>query len=159
MKNTLKINHEDRTIVMNRTFAKAAEDTFSPEYAHLQQVRKDYPLYQVVQKTIKKNKDKETYKGLTYEYMIDYIATHEPKETRKEVLDEFAELKLISQCHATGKRYPVIKKWFLKKYPQIAMFGVEESAKADSSNTTEKEQEKEQSLQFVQEEEQLDKAG
>ena len=42
MKNTLKINHENKAIVMDRTFAKFAEDTRSEEYAHLQQVRKDY---------------------------------------------------------------------------------------------------------------------
>ena len=145
------------------SFAKAAEDTFSPEYAHLQQVRKDYPLYQVIRKTIEKNPKKETYNGLTYKYMEAYIATHEPEETRQKVLDEFEELRLISKCHAIGKRYPAIKKWFLEKYPQIAMFGVDESAKADSSNTKEKEQKKEpeneQNLQFVQEEEQFDKAG
>lgn len=124
MKNTLKLNHENRTIVMDRTFAKMAENTFSPEYAHLQQVRKDYPTYQVVRKTIRKNKNKESYCGLTYEYMINYIITHEPVETRKAVIEEFKELKLISECHSKGKRYPVIKKWFLDKYPQIKEFGM-----------------------------------
>lgn len=42
MKNVLKVNHVDRTIVMDRTFAKYAENTMSPEYAHLQQVRLHY---------------------------------------------------------------------------------------------------------------------
>jgi hypothetical protein len=36
MKNTLRLDHEKRAIVMDRTFAKLAEDTFSPEYEHLQ---------------------------------------------------------------------------------------------------------------------------
>ena len=53
MTNTLKLNHENRTIVMDRTFAKYAEDTRSKEYAHLQQVRRDYPTYQVIQRHIK----------------------------------------------------------------------------------------------------------
>lgn len=43
MKNTLKINLADKTIVMDRTFAKLAADTRSEEYAHLQQIRRDYP--------------------------------------------------------------------------------------------------------------------
>ena len=68
MKNTLKINHTNSTIVMDRTFAKLAENTMSAEYAHLQQVRKDYPAYTVVRRTIKRNANKESYKGLTYEY-------------------------------------------------------------------------------------------
>ena len=33
MKNTLKLNHENHTIVMDRTFAKYAENTRSEEYA------------------------------------------------------------------------------------------------------------------------------
>jgi len=124
MRNTLKINHANGTIIMDRTFAKLAENTFSAEYRHLQKIRADYPDYRVVRKTIKKNANKETYKGLTYEYMINYIITHEPVETRRIVLDEFAELKLISECHSKSKRYPVIKNWFLDKYPAIKEFGM-----------------------------------
>ena len=43
MKNTLKLDHENGLIVMDRTFAKKAENTMSTEYAHLQNVRRDYP--------------------------------------------------------------------------------------------------------------------
>ena len=124
MRNTLKIDHKNGLIIMDRTFAKMAENTFSTEYKHLQQVKKDNPDFRVVRKTIKKNANKETYKGLTYEYMINYIITHEPVETRRMVLDEFAELKLISECHSKSKRYPVIKNWFLDKYPAIKEFGM-----------------------------------
>ncbi len=124
MRNTLKIDHKNGLIIMDRTFAKMAENTFSTEYKHLQQVKKDNPDFRVVRKTIKKNANKETYKGLTYEYMINYIITHEPVETRSIVLDEFAELKLISECHSKSKRYPVIKNWFLDKYPAIKEFGM-----------------------------------
>jgi hypothetical protein len=31
---------------------------------------------------------------------------------------------LVSQCHSKAFRYPVIKKWFLKKYPEIVKFGL-----------------------------------
>ena len=43
MKNTLKLNHAKREIVMDATFARNAENTMSPEYTHLQTVRRDYP--------------------------------------------------------------------------------------------------------------------
>ena len=124
MKNTLKINHADRIIVMDRTFAKLAENTMSAEYAHLQQVRKDYPTYAVIQRQIKKNSNKETYNGLTYEYMEGYIMTHGSIETIQANLREFEEMRLISKCHSKAFRYPVIKSWFLQKYPEIAKFGV-----------------------------------
>lgn len=46
MKNTLKINHENRTLVMDKTFAKAASFVGSNEYNLLQNARRDYPAYQ-----------------------------------------------------------------------------------------------------------------
>ena len=124
MKNTLKLNHEKGQIVMDRTFAKKAENTMSAEYAHLQSVRRDYPNYVVIRREIKPNPNKECWKGLTYEYMENYIIGHEGDDTRDLVLKEFAEKRLISECHSKCHRYPVIKKWFLAKYPEIAKFGM-----------------------------------
>ncbi len=123
MKNTLKVNHIDRTIVMDRTFAKLAENTRSEEYAHLQQVRKDYPDYTVVLRQIKKNANKETYAGLTYDYMRDYIILHSAtNEEELAAVAEFEELLFISRCHSKGKRYPAIKAWFLAKYSEAKDF-------------------------------------
>ena len=127
MANTLKLNHEKGLIVMDRAFAKNAENTMSTEYAHLQNVRRDYPTYTVVRHTIKKNTSKETYKGLTYEFMEYYITKYEPEATRKTVLGEFKTKIDISKCHAKGRRYPTIKNWFLEKYPAVTMFGMNES--------------------------------
>ena len=123
MNNTLKINHTDRLIIMDRTFAKYAENTMSEEYAHLQQVRRDYPTYTVLRRQIKRNSNKKTYNGLTYEYMEDYIMTHGEPETIKKNLHEFHEMRLISECHGKAFRYPVIKSWFLDQYPEITKFG------------------------------------
>lgn len=133
MKNTLKLDHAKRTIVMDRTFAKYAANTMSQEYAHLQTVRQDYPEYQVVQRKIKRSKTKECYRGLNYEYMEDYIKTHGSKEERTKNLAEFKEQKLISLCHSTSRRYPTIKKWFLAKYPEVMEFGMPDVAKESNS--------------------------
>lgn len=123
MKNTPKINHANRTIIMDRTFAKFAVDTRSEEYTHLQQVRRDYPNYQVVQRHIRTNSEKKTYKGLTYDYMEDYILTHSDEKTRIANFNEYTEMRIIAECHGKAFRYPVIKGWFLAKYPEIASFG------------------------------------
>ena len=123
MKNTLKIDFAEGKIIMDRTFAKNCINTRSEEYAQLQSVRRDYPTFAVVTRTIKKNPNKESYKGLTYQYMEDYIATHESEETVEAVLAEFAEMRLIAACHSKAFRYPTIKKWFLQKYPEVAIFG------------------------------------
>ena len=133
MKNTLKLNHTERTIVMDKTFAKFAADTMSAEYAHLQQVRQDYPLYTVVQRHIRKNTKQEHYHGLTYRYMEDYITTHGSAEDRR----IYDEKKLISECHSKGFRYPVIKSWFLERFPEIKKFGVEENAVENAQESME----------------------
>ena len=124
MKNTLKINHQKRKIIMDRTFAKYAENTRSEEYAHLQMVRKDYPSYKVELRKIKKNPQKNKYDGLTYQFMEDYIATHEPNGREIEVLAEFHDMIFISQCHSKAYRYPTIKKWFLDRYPDVKNFKI-----------------------------------
>ena len=123
MKNTLKIDFVNGRIVMDRTFAKNCTNTASDEYTQLQRVRLDYPNFKVYTRHIKKNTKKESYKGLTYAYMEDYIRRHEEGEKLREVLTEYSELRLIAECHSTGHRYPTIKKWFLAKYPEVSGFG------------------------------------
>ena len=124
MNGFLKVDHSKRQLVMSREFAKFANDTMSEEYAHLQCVRQDYPHYQTVLRTITRNNNKESYKGLTYEYMEDYILTHGTQEERKKTYDEYNELRLIAECHSKAYRYPTIKRWFLNKYPEIMEFGM-----------------------------------
>ena len=125
MKNTLKINHENRTLVMDRTFAKAASFVGSNEYNLLQDARRDYPSYQVTLRSIKKKEDKESYRGLTYKYMEDYIRTHASAAPN---MAEFQQQLLLAKCHSI--RYPNIKNWFLAKYPEVKQFGIQKKDEA-----------------------------
>ncbi len=137
MKNTLKLNHAKREIVMDATFARNAENTMSPEYTHLQTVRRDYPEYTVIRRTIKRNANKESYKGLTYEFMETYIMSHGKPETRIANLREFNEMRLIAECHSQAFRYPVIKSWFLDMYPEVKNFGKKVEAVAEEQEEAE----------------------
>lgn len=122
MKNTVRLDHENRQIVMDRTFAKLSANIRNIEYQMLQDVRRDYPDYQVVTRRIKKNHAKECYKGLTYAYMRDYITRH--SGTRSKEYQTFSEMIDISKCHSDAYRYPVIKKWFLDTYEEIKTYGI-----------------------------------
>jgi len=124
MKNVLKVDFAKKQIIMDRTFAKNSTDTRSEEYAHLQNVRHDYPTFTVTTRSCKKNPEKESYKGLTYAYMEDYIIRNESKDTVLEVLKEFEDLLFIAECHSKSRRYPAIKRWFLAKYPEVAEFSL-----------------------------------
>ena len=124
MKNVLKIDFAKKQIIMDRTFAKNSTDTRSEEYAHLQRVRADYPNFTVTTRSCKPNPEKESYKGLTFAYMEDYIIRNESKDTVLEVLKEFEDLLFIAECHSKSRRYPAIKRWFLARYPEVAEFGL-----------------------------------
>lgn len=138
MKPIIRVNHKEEKIELNKEYFKRIQNPRSEEYETLQMVRKDYPRYEVCLYKIKRNANKKTYKGLNYEYMETYILTHEPKETKKEVLDEFYDMRQIAECHKASYGYAVIKKWFLAKYPEIAEFGVEkkEDPKAEKVDET-----------------------
>lgn len=130
MKNYLKVDIANARLVMDRTFAKNCAIAGSAEYNLLQSARKDYPNFTVEQRTIKRNANKECYRGLTYDYMKKYISSHESEETVDSVMAELEEMILISKCHSMGYRYPTIKAWFLAKYPEIAAFGMDDEQEA-----------------------------
>ena len=84
----LKINFEERTIVMTRKFAKNADDPHTREFRLLQEVMETYPTFRVVNHTIKKNPNKECYRGLTYDYMRTFIRTYESEENVGETVED-----------------------------------------------------------------------
>lgn len=136
-KSKLTVKYAEGVIEMNTTFAKMMQNPLSEEYALLQRTRQDFPTFVIRRRQIKSNPHKDTYKGLTYEYMRDYIILHTTPENEAEAVAEFDEMVLISKCHGKTLRYPTIKKWFLTKYPEVAKFGAVEAAQeAQEEETT-----------------------
>lgn len=133
----IRVDFINNEIIMTRKFAAKASDPRSAEYTLLQATRQAYPNFAVRKHTIKKNASKECYKGLTYDYMRNYILTHESKVAMDKVLAEFDNMLLISQCHSKGYRYPTIKKWFLDKYPEISQFGMTAKVEEEMNNVCE----------------------
>lgn len=125
-KSRLLVKHNENVIEMNTTFAKMMQNPLSDEYALLQKVKMENQGFRVQTRQIKSNPKKDTYKGLTYEWMRNHIATHEPKNIVEQKLAEFDEMVYISKCHGKSLRYPTIKKWFLAQYPDVAKFGTED---------------------------------
>jgi hypothetical protein len=117
MKGTLRLDHFEKNIYISNPFANAAKKVTSEEYKLLRQVMEDHPDYSLVKYEIKKNPNKESYCGLTYEYMDNYIATH---DENGEIGKVYKELRLRAECHSI--RYAHIKKWFLEIYPEIDDF-------------------------------------
>lgn len=117
------INREKNEVIMTSKFSRKADDPRTDEFRLLQDVKALYPNITVKNHTIKKNPKKECYKGLTYEYMREYILTHESTVTVDKVLAELEDMIFKSKCHSLGYRYPTIKKWFLERYEEVKNFG------------------------------------
>ena len=120
----IKVFQITKIIEINTTFEKECRDPSSDEYKTLQEVRKDYPDFILQVRHIKKNPKKQKYHKLTYEYMRDYIILTSTPEEELEAVAEFDNMILKSRCQSQSNRYPVIKRWFLNKYPEIKEFGM-----------------------------------
>ena len=116
------INTKKSTIEINKSFAKVASQFGTSEYNELQAARRDYPTFRVV--TVSRKTSKPEFKGLTYEYMEKYIASHDDEENTK-----MAEYKMLRGISDEGKAavadsasYADVKEWFFMTFPEIENF-------------------------------------
>ena len=116
---TMKI--KNNTIEITKTFAQKAARIGSPEYYELLKARQENPSCTV---EIKQTKSKDSFKGLTYEYMEKYIKAHDDKEGSNMAV--FNELRGKGDdaegAMADSMSYGEIKLWFLDTYPEIKNF-------------------------------------
>ena len=117
MRGTIRVDHINKNIMISKTFARASMVINSEEYKTLSDVKSTYGEYSIIQREIRKNPQKESYRGLTYAYMEHYILTHDKSG---EVMKIYEELRLRALCHSI--RYAHIKKWFLEIYAEIDDF-------------------------------------
>ena len=91
----------------------------------------DYPNYTVERKTIRTNPHKEAFDGLTYAYMEKYMKRFNADE---EIRKQYSDMRFMADCHSI--KYPVIKAWFLKTFPEVKEWGKFRNAldTADSTN-------------------------
>lgn len=120
MKKNIILDHVNHKIMMSKDFARKSVNAESEEYRLLQTIKADYPRYTIFLGVIKKKENKESYRGLTYSYMERYMFIHGTKEDQ----EEYKNLRFLSECHSV--RYPVIKQWFLNKYPDVVRYGAKE---------------------------------
>ena len=109
---------------MTKKFAKAAARFGSDEYKQLQEARKDYPTFKIVTVSRNTTGKRETYKGLTYEYMEMYIQKHDDEQ--KSIMAEYLMLRgktdEAKEALAESCTYLEMRAWFLTKFPTIANF-------------------------------------
>ena len=117
----MKINEKKNTIEITKTFAQKATRVGSPEYYELLKVRQENPSCTV---EVKQTKSKDSFKGLTYDFMENYIKNHDDAE--QSIMAEYLDLRGLSEEAKVNLMDPYtygdMKKWFLNKFPAIAEF-------------------------------------
>ena len=122
---SITVNYSESTIVLSSAFEKKAFTPGTAEYVQLMEVRHEFPNFRLSTRQFKTNTKQDRYKGLTYDYMRWYVRQVEG-ENAPAVLSGLESLINISKGHSTCKKYPVVKKWFLNRYPEFATFGMTE---------------------------------
>ena len=111
MKNLFVVNFAENTIIATKTTLKQASVPNSPEYKALMKLMKQNPNFTVEVKEIKKAEGKETYEGLTKEFIKAYIAIQQNADVLNKELEKVADM---------GK-FPLVRKWFLNKFENFNM--------------------------------------
>ena len=140
----MNANLMTKKIEMTKTEAKAAGKPNTTEYNTLLELTNNFPGYQIeIVKTAAKKVDR--FKGLDYNYMRDYIKSH-----NEELLKEFYTLRGLDENGkkvgmAAAASYGEIKMWFLEQFPEIEEMGekvnkiIEETRKAREARKVQKE--------------------
>ena len=119
----ITINTAARSIVLSKKFAAAAAKYGTEEYRMLQEARRDYPGYEVVEAAKKAKAAKDPYKKLDFDFMEKYILAHEDCEKNMTTyLDLRGKSKEAIENGAASKSLTEIRSWFLSAYPQVAQF-------------------------------------
>lgn len=112
-----RFDFKKKQIILSREFEKSLSNISSQEFKKFCELHETFPEFDIVRKTVNVKNKKESYKGLTYGYMERYIAVKGTRADRQ----EYDDMRLIAECHS--KRFPVIKQWFLDKYPEVREYG------------------------------------
>ena len=122
---TMNANLMTKKVELTKKEAKAAGKIGTAEFEELKNYLAMYPGFEVQIKASAKRKNE--FRGLTYEYMKNYIKKHGDEDGK--IMAEFNDL--IAQDKEEGKEgferakaanYAQVKKWFLKKFPAIKQY-------------------------------------
>ena len=118
----MNANLMTKKIEMSKNEAKAAGKIGTPEFEKLRQYMEMYPGFEVQIKAPAKRKVE--FRGLTYEYMKNYIKKHDDEDGK--IMAEFNDLialdkknKVEGAEHLEAAGYLDVKKWFLATFPEI----------------------------------------
>ena len=116
MKNSIMLNHETKSIVITKEFAKHASIYNSPEYKELLDIKNDFNDYQIVVRSAPKRK--RGINDISLADMEAYIKKHDDeKESIMTAFKSMVNEKAGENLKRTS--FFAIKKWFFDQYPKL----------------------------------------
>ena len=107
MKN-ITINYTKKTIEITKSFEKKAREYGSDAYQTLRNVKNEFPKFELV---VKAPKSSNTFKGMDYDFMVEYISKQENADELMASFNKLREKEL---------KYAEIKQWFIETFPVFA---------------------------------------
>ena len=101
-----------KAIVASASTLKKTRNPENPECKTLMRMLAQHPDFRIAEKEVKKKVGKQTYKGLTFARMADYI---QMQANSKDELKKYEAVRRIAKIK--GSEYALTKKWFLRAYP------------------------------------------
>ena len=125
----VKLNHKNRTIELNKTFAQAASLFGSDEYSQLQTVRRDYPNYRIVTIKQKSSANNDSFNP-SFIYMDKYVKEHNLDES---AMNEYLNLRgltknWVKDNDLIAADYQVVKDWFFNTFEEFEKARAERQA-------------------------------
>ena len=119
------INFFEQTITGTKASFNKAGKGFGPEYEELTSKMAAHPDFklEVKEQKHKITKAKQTYEGLDFTFMENYIATLANAE---EISKKYTEVKAMAKKMETAV-YPFTKKWFLDTFKNFDMDAAKEA--------------------------------
>ena len=111
------INEKRVSIELTTAEMKEARKFGTKEYRDLQEARRDYPNFAVVEK---KSKNKSDFANLNLKTIKDYVAKHGNDE-QKESLDFMTKKRVDAESgeYSEPVSFFEIKNWFLNEFPEL----------------------------------------
>ena len=114
MKSAITFDYAEKKIILGAAFNKKASREGTPEFVKLKKLIRDFEGYEIEVREIKKPTHKESYRGLNYQLMEEYITIHDNAD---EIMAEYKDIRFKREGHSN--RFPYVKQWFLKQYPEF----------------------------------------
>ena len=113
--NAVRINHDERTIVITKKYAKLASEYNAPAYKELRKIKSENPNYQVIVREVSKKSTVSS--RLTLRTIENYIKMHDADGKIMEEFKNKRDEKVGVNLEKTT--FFEIKKWFFATYPEL----------------------------------------